>query len=71
MVVRRRGMSFIGWLVAALGVLVAPIVTIFLVNVMFGVTIPFTVTNYVLMFAVYVVVLFVVGVFITAGHKVG
>ncbi len=68
---RRRRMGAVGWMVAALGVLVAPFVTIFLVNVMFGVEIPFTLTNYLLMFALYVVVLFVVGIFSMAGHKVG
>lgn len=64
-------MGALGWAVTALGVLAAPLITIFLVNVMFGVAIPLTLTNYLLMFAVYVVVLFVVGVFITAGRKVG
>lgn len=68
---RRRGMGAVGWMVTAFGVLVAPLVTIFLVNVMFGVAIPFTATNYLLMFAMYVVVLFVVGLFGIAGKKVG
>lgn len=68
---RKRRMGPVGWLVTALGVLVAPLVTIFLVNTMFGTSIPFTTTTYLLTFAMYVVVLFVVGVFGMAGKRVG
>ena len=68
---RKRKMGIVGWLVTAVGVLVAPLVTIFLINTMFGTSIAYTTTNYLLTFAVYIVVLFVVGMFGIAGKRVG
>lgn len=66
---RRAHMSPLGWIVIALGVLVVPVVTIFLVNVMFGTSIPFTLDTYLLTFAVYIVVFFVVGLFLIAAGR--
>lgn len=68
---RAMRMGMVGWLVTALGVLVAPLVTIFLVNTMFGTSIPLSLVNYMLVFAIFVVVLFVVGAFGLLGKKVG
>lgn len=66
---RMRRTSPLGWLVIALGVMVVPVVTIFLINVMFGTSIPITVDTYLLTFAVYIVVFFVVGLFLMAAGR--
>lgn len=68
---RRRKMGPVGWLVTAAGVLVMPLVTIFLINTMFGTAIQLTEANYLLIFAVYIVVFFVMGAFLMAGRKLG
>lgn len=66
---RAKHMNPMGWLVIALGVLIVPVVTIFLINVMFGTSIPFTLDTYLLTFAVYIVVFFVVGLFLMAAGR--
>ncbi len=66
---RARRMNPMGWLVIAVGVLIVPVVTIFLINVMFGTSIPITLDTYLLTFAVYIVVFFVVGLFLMAAGR--
>lgn len=68
----RRGKhkSPMAWLLIAIGVMIVPVVTILLINVMFATSIPITVNTYLLTFAVYIVVFFVVGLFLIAAGRV-
>lgn len=66
---KRQRMGPVGWIIVVFGILLLPLITLFLVNTMFGTSIPFTTDTYLLTFVIYVVVFFVLGLFLMAAGR--
>lgn len=64
-------LGVVGWLIIFVGLAVSPLLVIALVNYMFGVAIAFTLINYILVVAIYVIVAVVLMTFGMMAIRVG